>query len=171
MRIAGFVEESIVDGPGFRIVIFFQGCAHHCYGCHNPETWDFEGGKEVSFDLIKKIIDDNPYADGITLSGGDPLYQIDASTEIAEYAKSKGLDVILYTGFLFEEVLEMTKANQRLKDLLNNVDTLIDGPFILEQRHLSLKFRGSSNQRIIDVKKSLMQNKIVEGVAAGAVKS
>ena len=126
MRIAGFVEESIVDGPGFRIVIFFQGCAHHCYGCHNPETWDFEGGKEVSFDLIKKIIDDNPYADGITLSGGDPLYQIDASTEIAEYAKSKGLDVILYTGFLFEEVLEMTKANQRLKDLLNNVDTLID---------------------------------------------
>ncbi|CDD23074.1 MAG: anaerobic ribonucleoside-triphosphate reductase activating protein [Bacilli bacterium] len=162
MRIAGFVEESIVDGPGFRIVIFFQGCAHHCYGCHNPETWDFEGGKEVSFDLIKKIIDDNPYADGITLSGGDPLYQIDASTEIAEYAKSKGLDVILYTGFLFEEVLEMTKANQRLKDLLNNVDTLIDGPFILEQRHLSLKFRGSSNQRIIDVKKSLMQNKIVE---------
>lgn len=162
MRIAGFVEESIVDGPGFRIVIFFQGCAHHCYGCHNPETWDFEGGKEVSFDLIKKIIDDNSYADGITLSGGDPLYQIDASTEIAEYAKSKGLDVILYTGFLFEEVLEMTKANQRLKDLLNNVDTLIDGPFILEQRHLSLKFRGSSNQRIIDVKKSLMQNKIVE---------
>ena len=162
MRIAGFVEESIVDGPGFRIVIFFQGCAHHCYGCHNPETWDFEGGKEVSFDLIKKIIDDNPYADGITLSGGDPLYQIDASTEIAEYAKSKGLDVILYIGFLFEEVLEMTKANQRLKDLLNNVDTLIDGPFILEQRHLSLKFRGSSNQRIIDVKKSLMQNKIVE---------
>lgn len=162
MRIAGFVKESIVDGPGFRIVIFFQGCAHHCYGCHNPETWDFEGGKEVSFDLIKKIIDDNPYADGITLSGGDPLYQIDASTEIAEYAKSKGLDVILYTGFLFEEVLEMTKANQRLKDLLNNVDTLIDGPFILEQRHLSLKFRGSSNQRIIDVKKSLMQNKIVE---------
>lgn len=162
MRIAGFVEESIVDGPGFRIIIFFQGCAHHCYGCHNPETWDFEGGKEVSFDLIKKIIDDNPYADGITLSGGDPLYQIDASTEIAEYAKSKGLDVILYTGFLFEEVLEMTKANQRLKDLLNNVDTLIDGPFILEQRHLSLKFRGSSNQRIIDVKKSLMQNKIVE---------
>ena len=162
MRIAGFVEESIVDGPGFRIVIFFQGCAHHCYGCHNPETWDFEGGKEVSFDLIKKIIDDNPYADGITLSGGDPLYQIDASTEIAEYAKSKGLDVILYTGFLFEEVLEMTKANQRLKDLLNNVDTLIEGPFILEQRHLSLKFRGSSNQRIIDVKKSLMQNKIVE---------
>lgn len=162
MRIAGFVEESIVDGPGFRIVIFFQGCAHHCYGCHNPETWDFEGGKEVSFDLIKKIIDDNLYADGITLSGGDPLYQIDASTEIAEYAKSKGLDVILYTGFLFEEVLEMTKANQRLKDLLNNVDTLIDGPFILEQRHLSLKFRGSSNQRIIDVKKSLMQNKIVE---------
>ena len=162
MRIAGFVEESIVDGPGFRIVIFFQGCAHHCYGCHNPETWDFEGGKEVSFDLIKKIIDDNPYADGITLSGGDTLYQIDASTEIAEYAKSKGLDVILYTGFLFEEVLEMTKANQRLKDLLNNVDTLIDGPFILEQRHLSLKFRGSSNQRIIDVKKSLMQNKIVE---------
>ena len=162
MRIAGFVEESIVDGPGFRIVIFFQGCAHHCYGCHTPETWDFEGGKEVSFDLIKKIIDDNPYADGITLSGGDPLYQIDASTEIAEYAKSKGLDVILYTGFLFEEVLEMTKANQRLKDLLNNVDTLIDGPFILEQRHLSLKFRGSSNQRIIDVKKSLMQNKIVE---------
>lgn len=162
MRIAGFVEESIVDGPGFRIVIFFQGCAHHCYGCHNPETWDFEGGKEVSFDLIKKIIDDNPYADGITLSGGDPLYQIDASTEIAEYAKSKGLDVILYTGFLFGEVLEMTKANQRLKDLLNNVDTLIDGPFILEQRHLSLKFRGSSNQRIIDVKKSLMQNKIVE---------
>lgn len=162
MRIAGFVEESIVDGPGFRIVIFFQGCAHHCYGCHNPETWDFEGGKEVSFDLIKKIIDDNPYADGITLSGGDPLYQIDASTEIAEYAKSKGLDVILYTGFLFEEVLEMTKANQRLKDLLNNVDTLIDGPFILEQKHLSLKFRGSSNQRIIDVKKSLMQNKIVE---------
>lgn len=162
MRIAGFVEESIVDGPGFRIVIFFQGCAHHCYGCHNPETWDFEGGKEVSFDLIKKIIDDNPYADGITLSGGDPLYQIDASTEIAKYAKSKGLDVILYTGFLFEEVLEMTKANQRLKDLLNNVDTLIDGPFILEQRHLSLKFRGSSNQRIIDVKKSLMQNKIVE---------
>lgn len=162
MRIAGFVEESIVDGPGFRIVIFFQGCAHHCYGCHNPETWDFEGGKEVSFDLIKKIIDDNPYADGITISGGDPLYQIDASTEIAEYAKSKGLDVILYTGFLFEEVIEMTKANQRLKDLLNNVDTLIDGPFILEQRHLSLKFRGSSNQRIIDVKKSLMQNKIVE---------
>ena len=155
-------KMDISNGPGVRVSIFMQGCPFHCKNCFNPETWDFEGGKEVSFDLIKKIIDDNPYADGITLSGGDPLYQIDASTEIAEYAKSKGLDVILYTGFLFEEVLEMTKANQRLKDLLNNVDTLIDGPFILEQRHLSLKFRGSSNQRIIDVKKSLMQNKIVE---------
>ncbi len=148
--------DSIVDGEGLRSVIWTQGCSHHCKECHNPETWDFNTGTLVDIEDIKKEIDNLSLQDGITLSGGDPFFQAKACTEIAKYAKEKGLNVWAYTGFLFENLLKV----EDMKELLKYVDVLVDGPFILEQRSLTLSYRGSSNQRIINVPKSLKDGKV-----------
>ena len=151
MRISGLVNDSIVDGPGLRFAIFTQGCAHHCPGCHNPHTWDFKGGYEESVENIMEQIKKNPLLDGVTLSGGDPFYQIEDSLKIAKECKKLGLTVMAYTGFLFEELLELGKTNKAYLEFLEYADWIVDGPFILALRDLSLHFRGSSNQRIIDV--------------------
>ena len=153
MRIADFVQDSIVDGPGLRFTLFTQGCVHHCEGCHNPQTHDPEGGREVSTDEIIKIMLSNPLTDGLTLSGGDPFCQPGDCAAVAAAAKAKSLNVWAYSGWTFEQLLRDERPE--VQELLRHVDVLVDGPFVLSLRSLSLKWRGSTNQRLIDVQKSL----------------
>ena len=155
IRIAGLVPESFVDGDGIRFAIFMQGCLRHCEGCHNPETHALDGGRLVDTNEIISAIKKNPLLDGITLTGGEPFLQIDAANELARAAKNFGLNVWCYTGFNFEDL--PTEA----EPLLENIDVLIDGAFIESLRDLELQFRGSGNQRIIDIKKTREQKKIV----------
>lgn len=156
---ANLQQESIVDGPGFRAVIWTQGCNHHCPGCHNPQTWSFQGGGLVPVSEINKQIDALKYHDGITFSGGDPMYQADACYEIAKHAKEKGLNIWCYTGFTYEELLALN--NEDVNNFLSVIDVLVDGRFVMAERSLSLLFRGSSNQRLIDMNETRKQNKIV----------
>lgn len=157
VRLASDLQsDSIVDGKGIRTVIWFQGCAHNCEGCHNPETHDMNGGFEVNVSDILTSIDKLEGQDGLTLSGGDPVFQVEAATEIAAYAKTKGLSVWCYTGFKYEEMLKIPKQRKFLK----SVDVLVDGKFILAERSLDLYFKGSRNQRIIDVLGSLEKNQV-----------
>lgn len=159
IRISGIIAESIVDGPGFRFVIFTQGCPHHCIGCHNPQTHSFDGGKIVKTEeLISKALS-NPMLQGITISGGEPFMQPIPVLEIVKSVKEAGKDVFIYSGFTYEELLE---KNEDVKNLLYNCDYLVDGKFILDKKSLSLLFRGSSNQRIIDIKKTKELGTIVE---------
>ena len=155
IRIAGLVPESFVDGDGIRFAIFMQGCNRHCEGCHNPETHALDGGRLVDTNEIISAIKKNPLLDGITLTGGEPFLQIDAANELARAAKNFGLNVWCYTGFNFEDL------PPEAAPLLENIDVLIDGAFIESLRDLELQFRGSSNQRIIDIKKTREQKKIV----------
>ena len=164
IRIAGIENDSIVDGPGFRLAVFTQGCPHHCPGCHNPETHPFDGGKEVDTDKIVRMMEDNPLLDGITLSGGDPFCQSKACAELSKAAKGMGLNVWAYSGWTFEELFKMSEMNGDIIEFLKNTDVLIDGPFVLAERTLELRFRGSKNQRQIDVKKSLAEGKAVEWI-------
>ena len=155
IRIAGLVPESFVDGDGIRFAIFMQGCLRNCEGCQNPETHALDGGRLIDTAEIISDIKKNPLLDGITLTGGEPLLQIDAANEIACAAKNFGLSVWCYTGFTFEELPPDAAP------LIENIDVLIDGAFIESLRDLDLQFRGSRNQRIIDLKKTREQNKIV----------
>lgn len=159
IRISATIEDSIVDGPGLRYVVFTQGCPHHCYKCHNPKTWDLSGGYLISLSKIKKVLKKNKLIKGITLSGGEPLLQVKACLQLASFAKKNNLDVVLYTGYTYEEIISFN--NKLIAKLLSNIDYLIDGPFIYENLDLNLLFRGSSNQRIIDVPKTLLANKII----------
>lgn len=160
VRISGIVKESIVDGPGIRLVVFAQGCRHNCPGCHNPQTHSFDGGKIVNISEILEMIDRNPLLDGITLSGGEPFEQAEAFAVLAEKVKEKGLNVMTYTGYTFEEIKENLSSMAGWERLLKASDILVDGRFIQEERDLSLKFRGSRNQRVIDVKKTLEKNRV-----------
>lgn len=155
IRIAGTVNDSIVDGPGFRFTIFTQGCPHHCEGCHNPHTHDFNGGTVVDTEEILEKIFANPLLDGVTFSGGDPFCQAEPLVEIAKRVKEKGLDVITYTGYTWEYLQKNANEKNFWRELVEASDFIIDGKFEIEKRSLALHFRGSSNQRIIDVKKSL----------------
>jgi len=155
MNIAGIISDSIVDGPGLRTTVFFQGCAHKCKGCHNPETHSFGTATEMSASEIIEKVKKNPLCRGVTLSGGDPVYQATEAKELAKVLKAKGYEVALYTGFTWEELI--TEKNEDRLELLRNVDILIDGRFEIEKRTLELKFRGSTNQRIIESKKSMQQ--------------
>ena len=157
---ADLQSDSIVDGPGLRAVLWTQGCAHHCKGCQNPQTWDFEGGGLVPIDAVLEAIDELEYQTGLTFSGGDPMYQAEACNEIAEYARSKGLNIWVYTGFTFEEIMLMAEKKPIYREFLEKIDVLVDGRFRLEERDLSLLFRGSRNQRLIDVKKTLKSGKV-----------
>ena len=159
IRIFGTVEDSIVDGPGIRYAVFTQGCPHHCPGCHNPESHDFSGGREVETETIIAAIWANPLLDGVTLSGGDPLCQPEACREIAEAARAAHLNVWCYTGWTWE-ALQHEGDEQKLA-LLRAVDVLVDGPFVEAQRSLELKFCGSRNQRLIDVQKTLAAGEVV----------
>lgn len=160
-RCAGLTPESIVDGPGFRFTVWTQGCLHHCKGCHNPQTWDMSGGSEADTDDVLAEILKNPILDGVTLSGGDPFYQAKPMADLARKVHSAGLNVIAYTGFEYEELLREANEDNGYMELLRECDYLIDGRFILEQRSLELKFRGSRNQRFIDVKRSLAEGRVV----------
>lgn len=151
IRIAGLTKESVVDGPGIRYVVFAQGCAHNCVDCHNKETHDFLGGVEIDIDELLIDIHKRKYIDGVTLSGGDPFYQPKEFAYLAEQLKKDSINVMAYTGFIYEEIIK----DDKMKALLKNIDTLMDGPFIKEKKTYKMSFRGSSNQRMIDVKKSL----------------
>ena len=153
IRIAGVTNDSIVDGPGLRYAVYTQGCTHHCKGCHNPQTHDPKGGRETDTGIIWREIEENPLLSGITFSGGDPLLQPLPLAELAEKAHEKGLSVWCYTGWTWESL--MRKSDPDMMTLLKNVDVLVDGPFLLDQRTLDLPFRGSKNQRLIDVAESL----------------
>lgn len=161
LQIAGVVEESIVDGPGFRFVVFTQGCKHNCPGCHNPQTHSFDGGTTVDIDGLLEQIKKNPLLDGITLSGGEPFEQAEACAELASKAKALKLNIMAYTGYTFEELLAGMNYNKEWKSLLDTIDILVDGRFEIERKSMLLKFRGSENQRIIDVKKTIMDNRVV----------
>ncbi len=162
IRIAGTVSESIVDGPGIRYTIFTQGCPHHCEGCHNPETHDFSGGRLADTDKIYNHIVENPLLKGVTFSGGEPFCQPAPLSDLAKRIKENTkLDIMSYTGFTFEQLVEKSKTDEDVKNLLSVVDILVDGKFILAQRRLELHFKGSRNQRIIDCKKSLETGNVV----------
>lgn len=154
---ADLQKDSIVDGEGIRTVVWTQGCPHNCKGCHNPSTHDFTKGALVEVNDVIKELEQLKNQDGITLSGGDPVCQSEACIEICKAAHRLGLNVWCYTGFTFEQML----TNPKHRELLNHIDILVDGKFILEEKSLDIYFRGSRNQRIIDVKKSLEENKVV----------
>jgi anaerobic ribonucleoside-triphosphate reductase activating protein len=159
VRLAGIVNESVNDGPGLRIVLFFQGCNHHCPGCHNPQTWSFSGGEEYDVDTLLADLKDNPLIRGITLSGGDPFYQPKAAARIAANFHERGKDVWAYTGFEWAELI--SQPGSAWQELIEDVDVLVDGPFLQEQRDLNLPFRGSANQHLICVSQSVQENKII----------
>lgn len=160
IRIAGTVNDSIVDGNGLRYTIFVQGCHHHCKGCHNPQTHSFDGGKEVSISDLFETITSNTLLDGVTFSGGEPFAQAKPLVELADLVKQNtNLNIVTYTGYTFEEIV--TSNNPDWIALLNSTDILIDGKFIEDLKSYELRFRGSSNQRYIDVKQSLLQHKVV----------
>ena len=158
IRIAGYEIDSIVDGPGFRLAVFTQGCPHGCPGCHNPETHDFNAGQVVDTERVVEKMRDDPLLDGLTLSGGEPFCQPEPCQALALAARELGLNVWAYSGYTFEQLLEKPEV----RPLLEAVDVLVDGPFILAQRTLELRFRGSKNQRLIDVKRSLEAGTAVE---------
>ena len=159
IRIAGTVGESIVDGPGFRYTLFVQGCPHGCPGCHNPETWDFSGGTPMEETRLVKIVESNPLCHGVTFSGGEPFAQAEGFAQLAKLLKEKGYEVASYSGYTFEQLLNGTDVQ---KALLSQLDVLIDGPFVLAQRSLELNFRGSQNQRVLNVPESLKAGHAVE---------
>ena len=159
LDLSGIVSDSIVDGPGIRCTVFSQGCPHHCEGCHNPETWEFGCGTLIPVEAVVEIVQSNPLCRGVTFSGGEPFAQAAEFAELAALLKEKGYEVASYSGYTFEQLLEGTE-DQKL--LLGTIDILIDGPFIQNQKSLELAFRGSQNQRILDVRKSLIEGKAVE---------
>lgn len=154
------MEDSIVDGEGIRAVIWTQGCAHKCPGCHNPETHSFDDGFLLDTSEVKEQIDALEGQDGVTFSGGDPLYQVEACLELAKYIKTKKMNVWCYTGYTYETLLDLAKGSPLIIEFLKTIDVLVDGPFILEQKSLDCPFRGSTNQRIIDTKESLKKKKV-----------
>ncbi len=180
MRVAGIERNSIVDGEGWRYAIFFQGCLHKCKGCHNPETWQFGIGTEMT---VQQIIDDLNESDeagfyDVTFSGGDPFFQASEIKELAKEIKADGRGIWAYTGFEFDKFLEYIKdgelntkkeftnsdkaeITEDMIELLQYIDVVVDGRFILEQRTLEEQYRGSTNQRLIDVQESLKKKDIV----------
>ena len=159
LNLSGLISDSIVDGPGIRTTIFSQGCPHHCPGCHNPGTWVFGCGTDVEVERLVEIVRSNPLCRGVTFSGGEPFAQPEGFARLARLLKEKGYEVASYTGYTFEELLEGSEAQ---KNLLRTLDILIDGPFLLAEKSLELAFRGSKNQRILDVPKSLAAGEAVE---------
>lgn len=147
-RISGIIEGTAVDGPGLRTSIYFSGCRHRCPGCHNPETWDFDAGVEMNVDEIVARVEENGF--NVTFSGGDPMYQAMEIIPLAKKLKSLGYNIWCYTGFCMEE-LSTPAAPEGAAELLGYIDTLVDGPFIESLRDTNLRFRGSSNQRIIEL--------------------
>jgi anaerobic ribonucleoside-triphosphate reductase activating protein len=161
LRIAGIEPESFVDGPGIRMTIFTQGCHHNCPGCQNPQTHDFNGGHFIEIDEILEMIEENPLLDGITFSGGDPMDQAAALIPLAREIKERGMNLVIFTGYTYERLMDLAHDRPDMFELLTFADILIDGPFIMAKKSLEIKFRGSTNQRIIDVQQSLVEGHVV----------
>ncbi len=162
MRIAGILHESVVDGPGVRFVVFSQGCPHHCPGCHNPDTWNPGGGEERTVrELLREIHKAPGCVKGITLSGGEPFGQSAEMAELAARVHRQGFDVVTYTGYTYEKLQEMAREDESVARLLAETDILVDGPFIEAQKDIALRFRGSANQRVIDMKASRGQGTVI----------
>ena len=155
MRIAGLIQDSIVDGPGLRFVVFTQGCDLFCEGCHNPDARNMDGGTEMTVDEVISEMLSNPLTDGLTLSGGEPFVQAADCARLAAVARQKGLNVWAYSGYEYGELITRAESEPDVKALLEQLDVLVDGRFELARRTLTMKWRGSQNQRFIDVKKSL----------------
>lgn len=149
IRIAGIVRESIVDGPGLRFAIFSQGCPHKCMGCHNEATHDFSGGYDCELSRILEEIDKNPLLSGVTFTGGEPFCQPAAFYRLSVDIKARNLDIVAYSGYTLEELQGMAEENADIQKLLGMIDYLVDGPFLKDERDLTLEFRGSKNQRLI----------------------
>ena len=162
LKLAGIVRESIVDGPGIRFTVFAQGCPRRCPGCHNPQTWAFAGGSESEPAQILAEMKKDPLIAGLTLSGGEPFSQPAAMAELACLARAAGYHVLCYTGYRYEELLALAGEKPAVLELLRHVDALIDGPFLKELKSYDLRFKGSSNQRTIDVPASLRSGLITE---------
>lgn len=154
IKLAGVVRESITDGPGIRFSVFCQGCPHHCPGCHNEATWSFDGGKDTPVDKILAEIDKNPLLKGVTFSGGEPFAQPEGFLALARKLEDRPLDIVVFSGYTYEELVKMGQENPAVEELLDRIDLLIDGRYIDEHRNLSLQFRGSENQRIIDMRET-----------------
>ena len=162
INIAGTVNDSIVDGEGYRFTIFTQGCPHHCEGCQNPQTHDFTSGKPADTDELLTRILDNTLLSGVTVSGGEPFCQPQPLVELSEKLHEHGLDIWAYTGYTLEELSHMD--NPAIGALLQNIDVLVDGKFDLQQRDLTLAFRGSRNQRVIDMEKTRQNGSIIKKI-------
>jgi anaerobic ribonucleoside-triphosphate reductase activating protein len=157
ISVLSIIEDTMVDGPGFRTSIYCAGCRHKCPGCHNPQSWDFDGGQAMSTDEIMEIIEADPYAN-VTFSGGDPMYQPEGFAELARAIHERtDKDIWCYTGFTYETLI----TNPRQRALLEQIDVLVDGPFVKAEKDETLRFRGSRNQRIIDVQDSITQGRVV----------
>ena len=164
LRILDIVEDTMVDGPGFRTSIYCAGCRHQCPGCHNPQSWAFDQGREMTVEEIMRVVEADPYTRGVTFSGGDPMYQAAGFAELArQIHRRTQKDVWCYTGYDYEKDILAGKLGpwETTRKLLDLIDILVDGEFHLEEKDLKLRFRGSSNQRVIDVKKSLASDEIV----------
>lgn len=149
----------MVDGPGLRTSVYCAGCRHQCPGCHNPQSWDPQGGHVMTTADILRVIEADPYTRGVTFTGGDPMYQPEGFADLARAIRKEvpQKDIWCYTGFLYEQLLALPRQRQ----LLELIDVLVDGPFLRQQRTEELPFRGSANQRIIDVQASLAQQRVV----------
>ena len=161
LQIAGIIRESIVDGPGIRFTVFCQGCPHHCPGCHNPQTHPFTGGQKVSISRLVEEMKKNPLLQGATFSGGEPFCQAGGYAALADAVHEMGKDVFCYSGWTLEELWEKAKTEPDVGELLEKIDYLVDGRFVLAERDLTLQFRGSRNQRLLDMKKSRAAGKAV----------
>ncbi len=150
LRVCGLVEESIVDGPGLRFVVFVQGCLHHCPGCHNPQTHALDGGSRMDTAALLARFDENPLLSGITLSGGEPFLQPAPLADLASEVHRRGKDVMVYSGYTYEELLQRAAVDDWVRRLLDEADILVDGPYVEALRNLELTFRGSENQRVLD---------------------
>lgn len=161
LRVFGLVNDSIVDGPGIRYAIFVQGCFHNCEGCHNPKSHDPNGGYDENAETILDNIKKNPLLDGVTFSGGEPFLQAKTLAFIARKVHETGLNVMCYTGYNIEDLLSGANDENGWYELLENIDILVDGRFVLSERSVELTFKGSKNQRIIDIPKTLEKNEII----------
>ena len=161
LRLFGTANDSIVDGPGIRYTVFVQGCMHNCKGCHNPGSHDIDGGYEKDVLEIFSEISKNPLLDGVTFSGGEPFLQAKALYELAKLVKEKNLNIYIYSGFTFEQLIFGANDENGWRELLEISDVLIDGKFEEDKKHYTLVFKGSENQRIIDIKESLRADKAI----------
>ena len=152
LRVAGVVENSFTDGPGVRFALFVQGCPHHCPGCHNPQTHDFAGGSETTVGALLAALDEDPLVSGLTLSGGEPFCQAAACAKLARAAHERGKDVWTWSGWTYEQLRQKAATEPDVAELLRQTDVLVDGPFIEAQRDLDLEWRGSANQRVLELK-------------------